>query len=112
MCGPALWKNSQAGLEPRYSAADRLLRRLEGSARRGLRQRLQGAVGALPEARRRRRLVPLGAARSRQRRAARRARPEELAAEEVARRSEAETMKRDTVLTIKLPDGEFAVREP
>src|SRR4026207_2212208 len=107
MSGPALWKNSQAGLEPRYSAADRLLRRLGGSARRELRQRLQGAVGALPEARRRRGQVPLGAARRREGRAACRARAEELEAEEVARRAEA-PMKRDTILTIKLPGGDYA----
>ena len=53
-------KYAQAGVEPGHSAADRFLRRLGGSARRELRQRLQGAVGAVPAARRRRGQVPLG----------------------------------------------------
>src|SRR5438067_11912115 len=74
-------------------------------------------MGALPQARRGRRSVPLGTARRRQRRSARRARPEELAPEEVARRTEAQIMKRDTILSIKLPTAtgrmeDYAVREP
>src|SRR5206468_2985634 len=82
-----------------------------------LRQRLQGAVGALSQARRRRRRLPLEPARGRERRAARGAGLEELAAEKVARCAEAESMKRDTILTIKLPGAggsleDCAVREP
>ena len=60
-------------------------------------------MGALPQARRRRGQVPLEPARGRQRRAARRAGAEELEAEEVAGRAEAQAMKRDRILTIKLP---------
>src|SRR5439155_25528796 len=60
---------------------------------------------------------PLEPARGRERRAARRAGLEELAAEKVARCAEAESMKRDTILTIKLPGAggsleDYAVREP
>src|SRR5205085_2099031 len=88
-----LRRDAKAGVESRHTAADRFLCRLEGSARRGLRQRLQGAMGALPQARRGRGPIPLGTARRRERRAACRARVEELAPEEVARRAEAQDMK-------------------
>src|SRR5687767_11086182 len=103
-------------MESGHPAADQLLRGLGRSAQRELRQCVQGAVGALPQARRRRRRIPLEPARRCERRAACRARPEELEAEEVAGRTEAEIMKRDTILTLKLPTGtgpqEYAVREP
>src|SRR5688572_10022391 len=69
-------------------------------------------MGAFPQAHRRRRAVPLEPARGRQGRAARRAWPEELEATKMAGRSEAQAMKRDTVLTIRLPTGDYAVREP
>src|SRR5262252_8939252 len=69
-------------------------------------------MGDVPSACRGRRQIPLGAARGRERCAARRAGPQELEAEEVAGRAEAEGMKRDTILTIKLPGGDYAVREP
>src|SRR3954452_4262595 len=49
-------------------------------------------MGALPPARGRRRQVSLGSARGREGRAARRARPEELEAEEVARRAAPQAM--------------------
>src|SRR5688572_24675198 len=103
-------------MEPRHPAADRLLRRLGRSARRELRQRLQGPVGAVPQARRRRGRIPLEPARRREGRAARRARPEELAAAQMAGRTEAQAMKRDPILTLKLPSRggmeEFPVHEP
>src|SRR5205085_1143869 len=53
----------------------------------------QGAMGTLPQACRGRGPIPLGTARRRERRAACRARIEELAPEEVARRAEAQIMK-------------------
>ena len=65
---------------PGRAADDRLLRHL--AARSGeshVRQRVQGRVGAFPAPRRRRRPFPLESARRRERRAARRARPAELA---------------------------------
>src|SRR6185503_8572225 len=107
----------EAGLESGHSPADQLFRELEGSAGRRLRQCLQGAVGALPEVRRWRRLVPLESARRREGCAARGTWTQELAPAKMARRAEAETMKRDTLLSIKLPaaDGrmeQYAVREP
>src|SRR5436853_534947 len=49
-------------------------------------------MGAVPQARHRRGQVPLESARGREGRAARRARPEELEAEEVARRAAAQAM--------------------
>ena len=54
-----------------------------------LRQRLQGAVGTFPAARRARRAVPLDAAGRRQGRSARRGRHPELGAAQVARRAQA-----------------------
>src|SRR5215217_4093378 len=88
-------------MEPGHPAADRLLRRLDGSARRELRQCVQGAVGAVPQARRRRGQVPLEPARSGEGRAARRAGAEELEAEEVARRAEAQIMKTDAGMRLR-----------
>src|SRR6266480_6472619 len=114
---PAARADTQARVEPRHRAADRFLPGLAGSARRRLRQRLQAAVGAVSQARRRRRRLPLEPARRRTGRPARRAGAAELAAQEVARRAVAEAMKRDTILTIKLPAAggtleDYAVRQP
>src|SRR5688572_30558640 len=73
-------------------------------------------MGAFPPPRRRGARLALGAARGREGRAARGARTEELEAEEMARRAAAQGMKRDTLLTIKLPVGggteEFPIHEP
>src|SRR6266446_5833867 len=74
-------------------------------------------MGAVSQARRRRGRLPLEPARGREGRAARRAGAKELAAKEMARRAEAEIMKRDTILTLKLPGAggsleDHAVREP
>jgi len=77
---------------------------------------LQGAVGAVSQARRRRRRLPLGLLQGAKGvQLAELA--EELAAEEVVGRTGAEIMKRDTMLTIKLPAAggtleDYAVREP
>src|SRR5690606_36495937 len=125
MLHAVLCRDAQARMESGHPAAHRLLRRVEGSAGRGLRQCLQGAMGTLPAPRsRRREALSLGSARRREGRAARGARPEELAAAQVARRAKAQgirrdkaSMKRDTILTIKLPVAggrleEHAVRAP
>ena len=77
---PAAHGDTQAGVESRRAADDRLLRHV--AARPGeprIRQRVQGRVGALPPPRRRRRSVPVEPAGGSQGRSARRARPAELA---------------------------------
>src|SRR5712664_3882585 len=90
-------------MEPGHPAADRLLRELEGSrGGRVLRQRLQAAMGAVSQARGGRGRIPLEPARRREGRAARRARPEELAGPALAEGPRNQGMK------LK-PLGEFGV---
>ena len=56
---PAARRDAEAGVEPRRAAGDRLLRPMAGRSRqRGLRQRVQGRVGAVHPPRRRGRAVP------------------------------------------------------
>src|SRR5579859_2949098 len=74
-------------------------------------------MGAVPQARRRRGRFQRGTARGRQGCATRRAGPQELEQPQVAQRSGAEGMKRDTILSIRLPVAgdrleDYPVREP
>src|SRR6185436_8318416 len=63
---------AKAGMESRYRAADRFLRRLAGSTGQPrVGQRVQGGVGVVPEARRGGRRLPLESAGGSARRAAR-----------------------------------------
>src|SRR3954466_15155906 len=87
-----LRSDAETGVESGYPAADRLLRRLGGSSGGKLRKRLQGAMGALSQAPRRRRCLSVEPPRRRQRRAARRARTAQLEAAQVAGRAEAQAL--------------------
>src|SRR5690606_30614641 len=97
--GAAAGHDAEAGLEPRRAQPHRLPRRLDdGAHERRLRQRLQGAVGALPQARRLGRAVPVDVAGGRARRAAGRARPHLVAPEALGGRRGAAAVSRELVL--------------
>ena len=85
---PAARGHAEARLEPGRRADARLLRLVaEDAVEPELRQRVQGAVGAVPRPRRGRHAVPLEPARGREGRAARRTRPAELGRTQVGGRA-------------------------
>ena len=91
---PVARQYAQAGLEPGHSAADRFFRGLAGSARqRADGECVQGAMGAVPQARGRRRRIPLGPHGRCARRAARGTRPQKLEAAQMDGRARTERLK-------------------
>lgn len=102
---PAPLRHTQAGLEPRPPGHRAVPRPVAGSpGQRGVRQRLQGPVGALPAPHRPRRALHLGPHGGRPRRPARRARPQVLGRGPPLRRTGAEPV------TIHLPQGPYEPR--
>src|SRR5690606_16526115 len=104
-------EHAQAGLEPRPAAADRLRRRMAGSARqRRVRQCVQGAVGVVHPPRGRGRAVPVEPARRRQGRATGRSRPAIVARAALGRPRRAAGLTEAAMPTLTLPATDGALR--